>query len=117
MKRVLFTASALLLTTMALLAQRSVQDKIFKAGYRHNLSTMVELFDHEMPGQCYAEWYAFADIDGDVLCELLLADHSKERIMAFKYVGDGVNQVPVGSVEDIKWIKLFWFFTSMYDES
>ena len=117
MKRLLLTASALLLTTMALLAQRSVQDRIFKDAYRHNLSYMVEFFDHEMPGQCYAEWYAYEDIDGDVTCELLLADHKKERVVAFKYEGDDVRQVPVGSTEGVDWKYLFWSFSEMYDES
>ena len=117
MKRVILTASALLLTTMALLAQRSVQDRIFKDGYRHNLSTMVEFFDHEMPGSYFAEWYAYEDIDGDVICELLLADHNKERVIAFKYEGDDVSQVPVGSTEGVDWKYLFWSFSEMYDES
>ena len=117
MKRLFLMAVALLLMVPGLMAQRSVQDKIFKATYRHNLSTMVEIYDHEMPGQCFAEWFAYEDIDGDVTCELLLADHSKDRVMAFKYDGDGVEQVPVGSVEGVDWKPLFWFFTDMYDEA
>lgn len=117
MRRFLISAFMLLFVTTVTFAQRSVQDKIFKNAYRHHLSTMVEIFDHEMPGQCYAEWFAYADIDGDVKCELLLADHNKERIMAFKYVGDDINQVPVGSTVDVEWERLFWFFFKMYDES
>lgn len=117
MKRIVLIACVLVLTAAPMLAQRSVQDKVFKDAYRAELSMMIEVFDHEKPCHYFAQFYSYTDIDGDGTCELLLTDAFKDDILTFKYVDGNVRQVPTGDASAAEWTPLFWFYVYMLDET
>ena len=110
MKRIIIVAG-LLLAFGTMWAQRSVQDKVFADAFHDNLSMMVEIFDHEMPCQCFAYWYAYADIDNDGTGEFILTDFKKEYKSAFKYKDGDVYQVSAENLGDLDWRYLKWLFT------
>ena len=93
-------------------AQRSVQDQVFADAFRGELSSMVEVFNHELPCHMYAYWYAYADNDGDGTGEFLLSDFKRSYINAYKFRDGDVRQVPANlKADDCDWRPLKWLFS------
>ena len=86
-------------------------DDYFARRFAPHLGEALEHYNHEMPFQCLAELYCQADVDGDTLDELLLAEKDTTRVAAYKVI-DGVLRPVAGTAPaNANWTGVKWFYT------
>lgn len=117
MKRILFSVCMIALSAIAVTAQRSVQDRVFKDAFLADLPTMIEIFNHEKPCHMYAYWYDMLDVDGDDTMELVLADFGKEYYSIFKYKDGDVREIPTQPLGEVNWKTVFWLANDLNAEN
>lgn len=110
MKRLTFATFMMMLACWA--AQATNLDSEELRILQYSLYTIIENFDNEMPCQQYADWYALADADGDGHDEMVVANHDKSRMAAFKIADGGIRRIGNLPKGEIYWEPLFHAFTN-----